>query len=323
MDDLISVVINVFNGEKFIKKCLDSIVNQTYKNLDILIVNDGSTDSTLSICQNYKDERIRLITTENMGLSKSRNIGIENAKGEYLYFVDVDDFVDADTIEYLYNLCKRYGTQMATCKPMTIFDYNYIVKNKKEKVEIISSKEMLGKVLLSRDRAVTIWNKLIKKELFDNIRFEDRPINDVAFTYKLVIQTEKIAYSNQQKYYYLRHKESVTAKDSQNLDRAIDNYKVSVDRYNYINDLYPDFLENNIGMIRTIIKLYLNENTKSQDFFYEQKADKFFKELFSFKLLLCNIGIKEKINILIFSISPKLYKIIVLKYRKIKYKYKM
>lgn len=323
MNDLISVIINVYNGEKFIEKCLDSVINQTYKNLDILIVNDGSTDNTLSICQNYKDERIRIITTENMGLSKSRNIGIENAMGEYLYFVDVDDFIDNDTIEYLYNLCKRYGTQIATSKPMTIFDYNYIVKNKKEKVEIISNKEMLGKVLLSKDRAVTIWNKLIKKELFDNIRFEDRLINDVAFTYKLVIKAEKIAYSNQKKYYYLRHKESVTARDNKNSERAIDNYKVSVNRYNYINNIYPNFLENNIGMIRTIIKLYVTDNPKSQAFFYEQNVDKFFRELFSLRILLSNIGIKEKIKILLFLISPKVYKMIVLRYRKIKYKYKM
>lgn len=80
MNDLITVIINVYNGEKFIDKCLQSVINQTYKNIEILIVNDGSTDNTLKICEGYSDERIRIITTENMGLSFSRNVGIENAK---------------------------------------------------------------------------------------------------------------------------------------------------------------------------------------------------------------------------------------------------
>ena len=80
MDELITVIINVYNGEKYIQKCLDSIVNQTYKNIEILIINDGSTDDTLSICEGYTDSRIRIITTENIGLSFSRNVGIENAR---------------------------------------------------------------------------------------------------------------------------------------------------------------------------------------------------------------------------------------------------
>ena len=93
MNKLISIIINVYNGEKYIKKCLDSVINQTYKNLEILIINDGSTDKTLEICKKYKDERIKIITTENQGLSFSRNVGIDNAGGEYLYFVDADDFI--------------------------------------------------------------------------------------------------------------------------------------------------------------------------------------------------------------------------------------
>ena len=115
MNDLISVIVNVYNGEKFIKKCLDSIVNQTYKNLEIIIVNDGSTDSTLSICNSYSDDRIKIITTPNQGLGLSRNTGIENANGEYLYFVDADDFIEPDAVEYLYKLIKTYN------KPINLY----------------------------------------------------------------------------------------------------------------------------------------------------------------------------------------------------------
>ena len=83
MKDLITVIINVYNGEKYIKKCLDSVIKQTYKNLEILIINDGSTDKTLNILKKYKDSRIRIINQDNIGLSLSRNVGIDNAKGKY------------------------------------------------------------------------------------------------------------------------------------------------------------------------------------------------------------------------------------------------
>ena len=143
MKDLITVIINVYNGEKFINKCLDSIINQTYKNLEILVINDGSTDNTLSIIKTYKDKRIKLITTKNQGLSLSRNIGIESAKGDYLYFIDVDDFIEPDTIEYLYNLNKNNNTLISTCKSIDVYDYNILVKNKNEKIDIFVEKRSI------------------------------------------------------------------------------------------------------------------------------------------------------------------------------------
>ena len=116
MKDLISVVVNVFNGEKYIKKCLDSIINQTYKNIEILIVNDGSTDKTLEVCKSIKDKRIRIIDQKNIGISLSRNVGMDNSKGDYIFFVDSDDFIEKDTIEYLYNLCKKEDVPFSICR---------------------------------------------------------------------------------------------------------------------------------------------------------------------------------------------------------------
>ena len=326
MEDLITVIINVYNGEKFIVKCLDSIINQSYRNLEILVINDGSTDNTLKLCEKYQDKRIRIINQENTGLSKARNVGIENANGKYLYFIDSDDFVECDVIEYLYNLCKKYNTKMSTCMALTIYDYNYNVPNKKERVDIFTSYEMLKKVLLSKEYTVVTWNKLYEKELFDNIRFENRIINDKAVTHKLVIEAEKIAFSNQIKYFYLKHKNAITVKDDvtlKNYDRTIDVYNVSIERYNYVKKLYPNFLENDIGLIRAILKVYLTENKDAQEFFKEQRIYKKFKDLFNFKIFITNIGIKEKVKILLFLIHPKLYKVFAKKYRSIKYEYKM
>ena len=126
---MISVVVNVYNGEKYIKKCLDSITNQTYKDLEILVINDGSTDDTERVVKSIKDKRIRLINQKNMGLSLSRNVAIEKFKGDYIFFVDSDDFIEKDTIEYLYNLSIKNNSLLTMCQSLDIFDYNYKVPN--------------------------------------------------------------------------------------------------------------------------------------------------------------------------------------------------
>lgn len=323
MEELITVIINVYNGEKFIKKCLESIINQTYKNLEILIINDGSTDSTQQICESYEDERIRIINQENMGLSKARNVGIENAKGDFLYFIDADDYIELDTIAYLYNMYKKYHTTICTCRPIDVYDYDIKIKKCKEKVDVLDSVEMLKKVLLSTDRSVTIWNKLIKKDLFQNIKFEDRLMDDLAVTHKLVISASKIAYSNQIKYYYLRHKNATTAKEIFDIDRSIDYYLVTYDRYKYIKELYPSLVENNINMLRTIAILYLRSISELDDFLNNQNALKLFKKVFTFKVITCKLSFKEKTKIILFRISPKLCKFIYKKYQSSNTKYKM
>lgn len=318
MDELISVIINVYNGEKFIKKCLDSVINQTYKNLEIIIVNDGSTDNTLSICESYKDNRIKIINQENMGLSLSRNVGIDNATGEYLFFVDVDDYIELDAIEYLYKLTKENNTMIATCSTKDIHNYDFKVKPRKEIVSVISGKEMLKNILMSKDRFGTVWNKLIKKELFNNIRFEDRIINDVVVLYKLALATEKVTYSNQIKYYYLRHSNSITAK--RYASRTIDFYKAAIERYNYIKNIYPEFEENEICLCWMIERLYVENTTKNEvlQFLNSNNAAKLYKEKFKYKYLFSSLKFREKVKLFLFKISPKFCCFVVDKYIKTK-----
>lgn len=317
MSDLITIIINVYNGEKYLKKCLDSIINQTYKNLEILIINDGSTDRTLEICKSYKDERIKIITTKNQGLSLSRNTGIDNAKGKYLYFIDADDFIELDTIEFLFNLNQKYNCTISTCKAMDIYDYNFKKEKRTEKVDIVTSKDFLKDVLLCKNKAVCTWNKLMKKELFDNLRFEDRIINDMAFTYKLIMKTDKIVCSNQIKYYYLKHSESICGKKA-SVERLIDIYDVDVERYNYVKKVYPNLIENKTSLLQTIIKSYLKNEEKLETYLNKQEAIKLYKQVFSLDILKCNIGIREKIKIILFRINPKLNRFIINIYLKIR-----
>lgn len=316
MNELISVIINVYNGEKFIKKCVDSVINQTYTNLEILIINDGSTDNTLEICESYEDDRIKVITTKNMGLSLSRNVGIDNATGSYLYFVDSDDYISNDTIEYLYELCKKYNSKFATCVPLTVFDYNATASNKNEKINILTSYEMLKKVLILEDMSGTTWNKLIHKDLFENIRFENRIINDVVVTYKLVIKAESIVYSNQIKYFYVKHKNAITTNGYEKPDRSIDFYKATFERYENIKKIYPNLIENELGVIKNIIQLHLVENKQVAEYLEKKNAIKQAKRMFTLKMLKCRLKLKEKVKLVLFILSPKICKMIYKQYQK-------
>lgn len=306
MDELITIVINVYNGEKYIRKCLDSIICQTYNNIEILIINDGSTDNTLKICNSYKDERIRIITTKNLWLSMSRNVGLDNAKGDYIYFVDVDDFIEKDTIEYLYNLCVKYKKDIAISNYKNIYNYNYTIKQPLEKIEELDSKEMLKRIFLKDQNSVVIWNKLIKKELLDNLRFEDRIVNDVAFTHKLVMKTNNIIHSNQIKYYHLKNQDSICRRKFEDLDRTIDLYNASVERYYYVKEKYPDFPENNYALLDMIIHVYLRKSKKIKKGLDKLGARKKYKELLTLNVLKCRINNKQKIKLILFRIHPKL-----------------
>lgn len=308
MNDLISVIINVYNGEKYIKKCVESIIGQTYQHLEILIINDGSTDRTLEICESFNDSRIRIISTKNQGLSLSRNVGIENAKGEYLYFVDADDFIEKDTIRYLYKLIKDYNAKISTCNFFSICDYNFSVHNEEEQIKMKTPKEMISEVLLFKGRSGTIWNKLIKKELLYNIRFESRIVNDIVVIYKIYMNTDKIIYSNQIKYYYLRHSDSIEGQRKK--ERTMDMYKASIERYYYIKEIYPDFIENEVGILLMIFNIYLKDYEKISDFYKKEKIKDTYNKFFTLKILNCNMRTNDKIKLILFRISPKLSKII-------------
>ena len=311
---MISVVVNVYNGEKYIKKCIDSIVNQTYKNLEILIVNDGSTDNTLKICKSYKDKRIRIINHDNMGLSLSRNVAIDKFKGDYIFFVDSDDFIEKDIIEYLYNLSIKNDSLLTMCQSLDIVDYNFKVPNIDIKEEIITGKELLKKILLFKGRYGNFWGKLIKREFIKKYRFEDRRVDDVAIIYKMVMDLDKIVYSNQIKYFYLRHDNSALAKV--NVDYCIDYYKASLERYDYIKERYPDLIENDICILWSIVTLYGHRNEELNKYLDEQNAIDLFKKMFTFKIINSNLRNNDKIKILLFRISPKLYNYILSTYLK-------
>ena len=218
--DLISVIIPVYNVEKYLEKCVDSIINQTYKNLEIILVDDGATDNSGKMCDEFakRDSRIKVIHKENGGLSDARNFGLDVATGEYIAFVDSDDFLDKDFYEYLMKLKDKTSSDIVECNFIRAYEEDLDIFEFPERKEeaIITTGNMGALELLMSDddeistNAVVVWNKIYKKSLFDGIRFPKGKTHEDQFTtYRLLAKCECFTTSNQFKYGYFQRKNSI------------------------------------------------------------------------------------------------------------------
>ena len=171
----ISVIVPVYNVEKYLEKCIDSILSQTFKNFEIILVDDGSTDSCGIICDEYErlDNRVKVIHKINGGLSSARNSGLEIASGEYVAFVDSDDWIDKNMYQELYNEAKKNNADIVQCKFIKAKDENVsIYNNEFNEVEVIGNLDALCNLYNERCiETVVTWNKLYKRYLFNDIVF--------------------------------------------------------------------------------------------------------------------------------------------------------
>ena len=212
----ISCIIPVYNVEKYLRRCLDSILHQTFTDFEMIIVNDGSTDSCREICDEYAkiDKRIKVIHKENGGLSDARNVGIENSEGEYLIFIDSDDYIDKDMFKILLGLNEKNGTKISACDKAFVFENSGKIEYGKESCEefVLSSEETFKLIVdFYKKLGMEMWNKLYSRDLFDNVRFPKGKIfEDQATQYKLIFGTNKISYIEKSLYYYVRRDNSIT-----------------------------------------------------------------------------------------------------------------
>lgn len=241
MGDKISIIIPVYNVEQYLEKCVKSVINQTYNNLEIILVNDGSTDRSGLLCDNLgkKDSRIKVIHKKNGGLSDARNVGIDNASGGLIGFIDSDDYIDTDMYEILYKNLIKYNADMSMCGHYDI--YNKAIPAQAPKVhEGVLTKKLAAKMVLeAKVMSVTAVNKLYKKDLFYNLRYDIGRIAEDAFIIlKLINKCERISYTNQKKYYYVHREGSITtSKFSYKYLDVIDAYNQN---YNIVKDNYPE-----------------------------------------------------------------------------------
>lgn len=210
-NDLISVIVPVYKVEQYLDECVSSIVNQTYKNLEIILVDDGSPDSCGKMCDNWakKDTRITVIHKENGGLSDARNAGLDIFKGEYVAFVDSDDYVESNYIETLYTNIK--DADMCLCN-ITAFSENNQKKAVVEKGIVDSDKffEMMFSPETSQ-YSVVAWNKLYRRNLWDNVRYPFRKIHEDRYvSCDIISQCSKIVCLEDYLYWYRYHEGSIS-----------------------------------------------------------------------------------------------------------------
>ena len=215
---MISVIVPVYNVEPYLRKCLDSIVYQTYKNLEILVVDDGSTDECGRICDEYeeKDERIRVFHTENRGLSCARNLGLDEARGEWIGFVDSDDWIEPDMYEVLLKEALETGADVVDCG--VYWESPGKTVEIKKQYHVLTGRDALRE-LLHQKIYNAVWNKLWKHKCFDSIRFPaGRICEDIATTYRVFASIVCVSILNKSKYHYLRRDNSIsTTCDMNNL----------------------------------------------------------------------------------------------------------
>ncbi len=215
MEELISVVIPVYNVAGYIRECLNSVRRQTYTNLEIILVDDGATDESGRICDEYAalDERIKVIHKQNGGLSDARNCGINEVKGTYLMFVDSDDFMDERIIEILYRNLKDQQGDIAICDPVHVFQPADAVFSVKNECRIFSKEEAICEMWYQKSFLPSAWGKLYKTSLFDNIRFRVGILyEDIDVMHELFWKAECIVYNLSCLYAYQHREGSITTK---------------------------------------------------------------------------------------------------------------
>lgn len=212
---LISVIVPVYNVEEYLPRCVDSILAQTYRNLEVILVDDGTKDNSDQICDAYaaKDSRIKVIHKKNGGLSSARNAGMDIAKGEYFGFVDSDDWIEPETYETMLGLALKHDAKMV-CGGRYDVDSatgEKIVGLCPRKEEVISGVDMLGRVFLWDQCDSAAWDKLYHRSLFQEIRYPSGLIcEDVAIFYRLVELTEKVVLCDKPLYNYYHREGSIT-----------------------------------------------------------------------------------------------------------------
>lgn len=277
----ISIIVPVYNTEKHLKKCVDSILAQTFKDFELILVDDGSKDSGRNICDEYikSDSRVRVIHKENGGVSSARNAGIDLAKGRYIGFVDSDDYIDKDMYETLINDIKQYDANISICR---IYGHNS--KNHKllgysgnEKM-LFNGLTAMGLVLEGKILSAGPVDKLYKAEVFNNIRYpQGKNYEDAFITPEIIFKSERIIYNPAQKYHYIQRNGSITTSKFKPLDfNIIEAYSKHLD---FIQKKAPSLKKQAIYRYFWSHMMVLDKMVVSEDFNDKEKYELITKKI--------------------------------------------
>lgn len=309
----LSIIVPIYNVEKYVRECIDSIINQAYTNLEIILIDDGSEDSCGEICDEYakKDARIVALHQKNAGLSAARNLGVSAARGEYIGFVDGDDYIHTDMYKEMMLMAEKHNADIVECQRI-----NFIDEETPEGIQItrgyklLSGKEALGQLISLEKKAgfpvYAVWDKIFKKELLENEEFPMGYIHEEYFyDAKIFLKAKRYIILSDKLYFHRERQNSITT--SKFSEKDLDKLKLISQRTNFLIEkgeeklakyskieyfyvelnYYAKAMESNNFAIANLAREELNDNKK--------------------EILGWNLSIIRRFDILLFYLSDKLY----------------
>lgn len=255
----ISIIVPIYNSEKYLNRCIDSLINQTKKNLEFILINDGSTDKTENIIKTYKDERIKYFKNKNQGIGKTRNFGIEKAKGKYIMFLDSDDYLEIDACEKLFEKADEEKLDLVIC------DYYKLYENgQREDIKLASFKNTTLKNYpeLLTEINLAPWNKIYKKDLIikNKISFvEDLKYEDAPFVAQCFDKANKIGKVDEMLNAYIIHGNSeTTVRDERifHILKIVEKIRLYFSKKEYMTEVLNQF------MVRTITNYTIQQRVQ-------------------------------------------------------------
>lgn len=318
----ISIIVPVYNVEKYLKKCLDSIINQAFQNFELILVDDGSTDSSGKICDEYKlkDERIRVIHQENGGLSAARNAGIDAATAEYIGFVDGDDYISYNMYEFLHNCLIENNADVAVCGMYNCFKNKKVPQYKKKEFYLLDNVTALKMTLEGVAISMYAVNKLYKRELFNEIRFPEGKIYEDVFTIpKILFESKKIVVKTLPLYYYVHHSGTITTSSYKKKDLDIINAGFQI--LKFVEKNCPKLKKQAEfrffwSFMHVLDKMLLTENLQKEDLKKYTEIIKLLKKNFMKIMLNPYFTKARKIGMSVLYLNENLYKKLVIKKQK-------
>jgi len=309
---MISILVPVYNAEEYIKRCIDSILAQTYTAFELILLDDGSTDNSGAICDEYasKDSRIRVLHTSNNGVGIARNRLIEAAEGEYLTFVDSDDYTEPSMLEVLYHNIVQYSADISLCGIRIVFPH--IVKSSNSdpsERRLLNKEEAVSELIDNWKITCSTWSKLYKKELFRGIRYaEIAAFEDMLTTYKLFEKCNSIVYDGRLLYNYVNTPNSLMRmKFNPRHFAELEAIKLMTEN---IGAAYPELVPK-LQMNELKTKVYICNRIISESPEMRELYDKLAAEIrMNYKELIKSkyVGIKVKTMVTIMRFSDGLYK---------------
>ena len=316
MNELISVIVPIYYVEKYLSKCVESIQRQTYQNIEIILVDDGSPDHCPGICDRFakEDSRIKVIHKRNGGLSDARNAGIEVANGEYLFFMDSDDYIAPEMLERLHSRIIQDQSDMAICNINFVDENGESLSINTIQVENVTIeeprfwRELYG---INYTYCVVAWNKLYAKKLFKDVRYDVGKLHEDEFIiHKLVSKCEKISFLSEKLYYYLQREQSIT--NSKYTIRRMDVAEAVIQRSLYFQqrgwqDLAELALTRSIGFIMEGYNM--PEHSEESWKWRIEELHKQFQAAYIKIALGKTASLRFRINAFTFYLSPFAYKV--------------